>query len=80
MADEQEPVEPEGTVEPEEDEEDGEGCVRLDDTLQSFPLLRDDLYLRMQTTNLNIVDAMLEAMERDLLHEYLELERTPTRS
>jgi hypothetical protein len=48
----------------------------LAEVLSSLPLF-DDLYLRMQAMNLEIVDGFLQDQERALLREYLELERTP---
>src|SRR5574337_1181491 len=50
--------------------------LALAEVLQSLPLF-DDLYLRMQATNLQIVDGFLEEQELALLKEYLQLERTP---
>jgi hypothetical protein len=44
--------------------------------LLGLPLF-DGLYLRMQATNVSIVDRMIEPMESDLLHELIERERTP---
>ena len=48
----------------------------LAEVLCSLPLF-DDLYLRMQASNLEIVDGFLRDQERALLLEYLQLERAP---
>lgn len=50
--------------------------IHIREALQTLPLF-DDLYLRMQALNLDVVDAFLMDMERDLLREYMEKERTP---
>jgi hypothetical protein len=52
---------------------------RIRDALQSLPVL-DDLYLRMQALNIDLVDAYLSNMEHYLLEEYMEIERTPLES
>jgi hypothetical protein len=44
--------------------------------LASLPLF-DELYMRMQATNISLVDALIEPMEQDLLRELIEIERTP---
>lgn len=49
----------------------------LSDALRSLPMLGDNLYLKMQAFNLGMVDAFLMNSERDLLREYIEIERTP---
>jgi hypothetical protein len=49
---------------------------RIRDALQSLPVL-DDVYLRMQALNIELVDAYLSNMEHYLLQEYLEIEKTP---
>lgn len=49
---------------------------RIRDALQSLPVL-DDVYLRMQALNIDLVDAYLSNMEHCLLQEYLEIEKTP---
>jgi len=49
---------------------------RIRDALEALPVL-DDLYLRMQAMNIDLVDAYLPGMESDLLKEYMEIERTP---
>lgn len=48
--------------------------------LRNLPLIRDDLFLGMQATNLHVVDQILEGMEHQLLAEYVEEERTPVQS
>lgn len=49
---------------------------RIRDALEALPVL-DDLYLRMQAMNIDLVDAYLSSMESDLLKKYMEIERTP---
>jgi hypothetical protein len=49
---------------------------RIRDALQSLPVM-DDLYLRMQALNIELVDAYLSDMEHYLLQEYMEVEKTP---
>jgi len=44
--------------------------------LQALPVL-DDPYLRMQAFNLGLIDNFLMDAERQLLQEYIEIERTP---
>jgi hypothetical protein len=61
-------------TEMEEREERAPGQIR--EALESLPIL-DDLYLRMQAMNIDLVDAYLSGMENDLLKEYTEIERTP---
>lgn len=60
-----------------EPEEEDATTPDLASALQALPLLADDLYLKMQAANLAAVDALLESMETQLLHEYIELDRTP---
>lgn len=52
----------------------------LETVLRNLPLIRDDLFLGMQATNLYIVDQILEEMEHQLLAQYIEEERTPVQS
>jgi hypothetical protein len=61
-----------------EDEEEHKE-IRIRDVLVSLPVF-DDLYLRMQAMNIDLVDAYLEDMELNLLKEYMEIERTPLES
>ncbi len=49
---------------------------RFQDVFGSFPLF-DDLYLRMQAMNLDMVDEVLRDEEVALLRRYMEIERTP---
>jgi hypothetical protein len=42
----------------------------------NLPLF-EDLFLNMQGQNVMLVDFYLQDLERDLLHEYIEIERTP---
>ena len=66
--------------EEEEDGEDGEnGAPHILAALQALPLF-EEVFLRMQATNISIVDGLIEQMESDLLHELVELERTPVAS
>lgn len=51
--------------------------VRLDDAFRRLPVFGDDPYLGMQAFNLEVVDAILEKWEAQLLAEYFEQERTP---
>ncbi len=51
--------------------------TQLARALRDLPLLGDDLYLRMQATNLGFVDAFLVDLESRLLREYRALDRTP---
>ena len=60
-----------------EPEEEDETTPDLASAPQALPLLADDLYLKMQAVNLAAVDTLLEGMETQLLHEYIELDRTP---
>jgi len=53
--------------------------VRIRDVLESLPVL-EDLYLRMQAMNIDLVDAYLTDWEHSLLMEYMEKERTPLES
>lgn len=53
--------------------------IRITDALQSLPLF-EDLFLRMQALNLDMVDGYIEDMETHLLREYMEIERTPVQN
>jgi hypothetical protein len=53
--------------------------VQLHDVLRELPLL-DEVFLGMQALNVHVVDGYLEQLERELLGEYIERERTPTAS
>ena len=48
--------------------------------ITKLPLIRADMYLRMQATNLSVVDMFIRGLEEQLLAEYLAIERTPTES
>ncbi len=61
-----------------EDQEQYE-AIRIRDVLESLPVL-EDLYLRMQAMNIDLVDAHLSDWETALLAEYMEKERTPLES
>lgn len=50
--------------------------IAIGGALQSLPLFAEP-YLRMQATNLDVLDQFLMQQESQLLHEYFELERTP---
>jgi hypothetical protein len=54
--------------------------TQLARALCDLPLLGDDLYLRMQATNLGFVDDFLVDLESRLLREYRALDRTPLES
>ena len=56
--------------------DDDSPAVGIAQALRTLPLF-DEPYLRMQAMNLDIVDRFLMDQEANLLHEYLELERTP---
>jgi len=51
--------------------------IVLGSFLRKLPLFESDFYLGMQATNLEIVDGILRDMERKLLRDYMEQERTP---
>jgi hypothetical protein len=51
--------------------------MSLIQAVQSLPLMDDDLYLHMQVMNLGVVDDFLVDLERQLLREYMESDRTP---
>lgn len=53
--------------------------TRIRDVLESLPVL-EDLYLRMQAMNIDLIDAHLSEWETALLVEYMEKERTPLES
>lgn len=62
-------------LESEEPQEDD--APSLTDALQSLPILRDDMYLRLQALNVGLVDSILTDWERVLLAEYHDEESTP---
>lgn len=45
--------------------------------LHSLALLRDDIYMSLQVTNLTIVDQFIMGLEHQTLQEYVQTERTP---
>ncbi len=49
----------------------------LVEAIQSLPVLDDEPYLYMQVMNLGIVDEFLVGLEKQLLQEYMEIEKTP---
>ena len=49
----------------------------LRSAIQSLPVLDDEPYLRMQVTNIGVVDNLLNDLEKNLLHRYFELDKTP---
>ena len=51
--------------------------IRLDQAFRRLPVFNEDPYLGMQAFNLEVVDAILEQWEAQLLAEYFEQERTP---
>jgi hypothetical protein len=53
--------------------------ARIMTVFRSFVLF-DELYLHMQAMNIAVVDGFLLDIERDLLREYIEIERTPSQS
>jgi len=59
--------------------EDSQGHPHILAALLTLPLF-DGLFLRMQATNVSIVDSLIEPMESDLLSELIETERTPIQS
>ncbi len=58
------------------EEADSSSGVGIAEALRTLPLF-DEPYLHMQAMNLDIIDRFLLDQERHLLHEYMELERTP---
>jgi hypothetical protein len=54
----------------------GEESISFAELLWKLPLF-DDLFLSMQGQNVMIVDLYLRDLERDLLRELIEIERTP---
>jgi hypothetical protein len=59
-----------------DDELEQEDGTTISQALQTLPLF-DDLFLRMQAMNLDVVDAFLTEQEAGLLAEYMETDRTP---
>jgi hypothetical protein len=53
-----------------------EGSISFAELLWKLPLF-DDLFLSMQGQNVMLVDLYLRDLERDLLRELIEIERTP---
>jgi hypothetical protein len=53
-----------------------EDSISFDELLWKLPLF-DDLFLSMQGQNVMLVDLYLRDLERDLLRELIEIERTP---
>jgi hypothetical protein len=53
-----------------------EGFISFAELLWKLPLF-DDLFLSMQGQNVMLVDLYLRDLERDLLRELIEIERTP---
>jgi len=49
----------------------------LVEAIQSLPVLDDEPYLYMQVMNLGIVDEFLVGLEKQLLQQYMEIEKTP---
>lgn len=60
-----------------EDLETASPGTQLRHTLSGLPLLGDDLYLRLQATNLGLVDDFLSELESSLRAEYFQEDRTP---
>jgi hypothetical protein len=50
--------------------------ISLDELMWKLPLF-DDLFLSMQGQNIMLIDFYLRDLERDLLREWFEIERTP---
>jgi hypothetical protein len=61
-------------------EPEGDPFPSLTHALQDLPILREDIYLRLQALNLGVVDSILTDWERELLAEYYDKERTPIAS
>jgi hypothetical protein len=61
-----------------DDESIGEGGAspHILAALHDAPLF-DEMFMRMQATNVSIVDGLIEPMETELLHELIETEHTP---
>jgi len=49
----------------------------LTSTLHSLVLLRDDMYLGLQVTNLAVVDQFIMNLEHHTLQEYVQTDKTP---
>ena len=58
-------------MEPEEQE-----IIQIRDAIGSLPLM-DDVYLRMQAMNIDMIDSYLMDMEHELLHGYMETDKAP---
>ena len=54
----------------------GEEFISISELIWKLPLF-DDLFLSMQGQNVMLVDSYLRDLERDLLRELIEIERTP---
>lgn len=74
MSDTEEPGIEEGGDSDSEDAYDGPS---IQEVLWALPAFEEDLYLKMQATNLEMVDLYLQDLEAELLALYLEQERTP---
>lgn len=53
--------------------------VTIEEAICSLPLF-DNVYYRMQALNLSMVDDFLMNLEKQLLNEYIEIEKTPVQS
>jgi len=62
------------------DKQDQQEKVRIRDVLESLPVLSEDVFLKMQAMNIDLVDAYLSEWETTLLAQYMEEERTPSES
>jgi len=49
----------------------------LTSALHSLVLLRDDIYLGLQVTNLTVVDQFIMNLEHNTLQEYVQTDKTP---
>jgi hypothetical protein len=62
------------------DRQDQEEKVRIRDTLESLPVFSEDLFLRRQAMNIDLVDAYLSEWETALLAQCMEEEGFPSES
>ena len=64
-------------IDPEDESiDEGGAAPHILAALHDAPLF-DEMFMRMQATNVSIVDGLIEPMETELLHELIETERTP---
>ena len=59
------------------DSNDAENKIGLMDALLSLPLFEENIFLKMQAQNIAMVDDYLCELEKDLLRESIETDKTP---